>query len=73
MKRIRIKSKISKHFIEGYDGPFKGYKTPKVHLGAYISKDLNIGKLNLNNHLPTITSNKYMSQIVYTILLNGCA
>ena len=35
---------FSEHVIEADDGPFKGYTTPIVDLGAYIFKYLNTEK-----------------------------
>ena len=60
----------SEHAIEADDGPFKGSITPMVDFGTYLFKDLNIGKFHLNNCLPMLMSQKYMSQNMYILLLN---
>ena len=36
---------LSEHIIEADDGPLKGSTTLMVDLDAYISKDLNTGKI----------------------------
>ena len=42
---LGLNLKSSEHIIEADDGPFKGYTTPIVDFGAYISNDLNKGKI----------------------------
>ena len=44
VRSLELNIKLSEHFIWADNGPFKGSKAPMVILGAYIFKDLNIGK-----------------------------
>ena len=71
MNRIRIKFKISEHVIEDNDGLFKLSKTPMVDLGTYLFKYSNTGKLYLDNCLPMLTPNKYVSQSMHVLPLNN--
>ena len=64
--------KFSENIIEADNGPFNGTATPVVDLGTYIFKDLNTGKLHLNNCLRMITLNKYTSQNMYVLTLTDC-
>ena len=50
--------KLSDHFIEADDGPFKGYTTHMVGLGMFEFKDLNTGKLHLR-----IFTNAYLEEV----------
>ena len=49
--------KLSDNVIKAYDGPFKWSTTTMVDLCSYEFK---MGELYLNNHLPILTSKKYI-------------
>ena len=47
---LGLNLKISDHFIKADDGPFIGSNEPMVDLGKYIFKDLNTGKIKLEEY-----------------------
>ena len=70
LKELGLNLKFYKHVIEADDEPFSESTALIVDLGTYILKDLNKGKLNLNNRLLIIMPKKYMSQSMYLLLQN---
>ena len=47
LKELVLNINFSGHVIEVYFGPFIGAMAPMVDLGAYVFKDLNTGKIKL--------------------------
>ena len=43
---LKLNLKLSDHFIEVNDGPFKGLTAPMVDLGTYKFKKFNTGNIN---------------------------
>ena len=42
---LGLNLKISDHVIKSNDGPFKGSKSPMIHMGTYEFYDLNTGNI----------------------------
>ena len=65
---LGLNSKFSVHVIKSDDGTFEGSTTPMVDLGTYIFKDLNTGKITLEEFLLMLTLKKYMGQNMHVLI-----